>query len=446
MTLRIRNKGLRKIRVADIVDNEKNFRTHGDGQRKAFRATVESIGFYGYPDVFEDNGGVKLIDGHLRKQDLIDEYGEDTEIEVNVTDFDQREADIALATHDPLAGMADTDLTQIAELVDDDDLAALLDEQLDLSSLEEPVEVEDVEPQISRADELQAKWKVEKGQVWSIVGKQSHRLMCGDCRDTEDTDKLIDSDINVAFTSPPYASQRKYDETSGFKPIHPDDYVEWFEAVQDNVKRLLADDGSWFVNIKEHCEDGQRVLYVKDLTLQHVRQWGWRFVDEMCWTKSGVPGKWSNRFKNAWESIFHFTRTIDIKLRHSNVHIASEDLIDYHQDNTTTHSGFISGSAGVRREGFALPSNVLTIYNSPEQTKDTEHVATFPIALPSFFVKAFSDESDAIYDPFLGSGTTMLAAEQLNRRCYGMEISPKYCSVVLERMTEAGCECELTDA
>ena len=122
-------------------------------------------------------------------------------------------------------------------------------------------------------------------------------------------------EINVAFTSPPYASQRKYDESSGFKPIKPDAYVDWFEAVQANVRAHLAVDGSWFVNIKEHCDDGQRSLYVKDLTLAHVRRWGWRFVDELCWIHSGIPGQVRTRFKNQFEPIFHFCLRKDPKIR-----------------------------------------------------------------------------------------------------------------------------------
>ena len=61
------------------------------------------------------------------------------------------------------------------------------------------------------------------------------------------------------------------------------------------------------------------------------------------------------------------------------------------------------------------------------------HSAAYPVSLPTFFVNAFSDKRDIIYDPFLGSGTTLIAAEQLGRKCYGMEISPAYCDVIIQR-------------
>jgi DNA modification methylase len=61
------------------------------------------------------------------------------------------------------------------------------------------------------------------------------------------------------------------------------------------------------------------------------------------------------------------------------------------------------------------------------------HEAAFPPDLPAFFIKAYSDKGDNVYEPFCGSGTTLIAAEQLSRKCYGMEISPAYCDVIVKR-------------
>ena len=84
---------------------------------------------------------------------------------------------------------------------------------------------------------------------------------------------------------------------------------------------MLAPEGSYFLNIKEHADEGERNLYVKELVIAHRRQWGWRFVDEFCWRKTdnGVPGGWGNRFKNAWEPVFHFARQQQIKFRPESV-------------------------------------------------------------------------------------------------------------------------------
>jgi site-specific DNA-methyltransferase (adenine-specific) len=131
-----------------------------------------------------------------------------------------------------------------------------------------------------------------------------YHLICGDSRDAVIIANLLGpKKVSVAIMSPPYAAQREYDTTSGFKPIAPEKYVARFRDVAKNIQGILARDGSYFLNIKEHGEDGERTLYVKDLVLAHQRQWGWRFVDEFCWRKTdnGVPGGWNNRFKNAWE-------------------------------------------------------------------------------------------------------------------------------------------------
>jgi DNA modification methylase len=288
------------------------------------------------------------------------------------------------------------------------------------------------DPEDDRVTEPPPEPITKAGDMW-ILG--DHRIICGDCRDPGVVAKLLGDDrINVAFTSPPYASQRKYDESSGFKPIHPDEFVDWFEAVQANVRAHLANDGSWFVNIKEHCEDGERHLYVKDLTIAHKRRWGWMFIDELCWVRGGVPGKWANRLKNAWEPVFHFA-TGSVKLVHDNIKYETEDAISYSPDNPKTHSGFVSGSAG-GQPGFALPSNVIEVHSHPVQIADVggvKHAATFPVGLPLFFIRAFSADGDTIYDPFMGSGTTMIAAEKTKRRARGCEISPRYCDVIVAR-------------
>jgi site-specific DNA-methyltransferase (adenine-specific) len=264
------------------------------------------------------------------------------------------------------------------------------------------------------------------GDMW-LLG--DHRIICGDCRDPDVVARLIAGDrINVAFTSPPYASQRKYDESSGFKPIHPDEFVDWFEAVQANVRAHLAEDGSWFVNIKEHCEDGERDLYVKDLVIAHKRRWGWRFVDELCWLTPAVPISVRGRFKNGWEPVFHFAGPRAVKF--------DADAVSHHSDDCrpkgTGQRYNEHGSVGIFKgyvPGLARPSNVLQYGGAT----DGSHAAAFPVGLPTFFIRAFSEFRDVIYDPFMGSGTTMIAAEKTGRRARGCEISPRYCDVIVAR-------------
>ena len=296
----------------------------------------------------------------------------------------------------------------------------------------------------------------QPGDIWQIG---PHRLICGDCRDANTLRALFGSArANVAITSPPYAVQREYDPSSGFKPVPPEQYVEWFRPVAAGIASILAPDGSYFLNIKSHASDGERNLYVVDLLIAHKRQWGWRFIDEFCWRKTddGVPGGWGNRFKNAWEPVYHFSRQSEIKFRPQAVGHASADCFDYSPDNPVSKSG--SGLLGTgprggsassppegsqgwghmrrklmdgRHEGIARPSNVIEVKTESSQGS---HSAPFPRPLIEFFAQAFSDPGDVIFDPFMGSGTSMAAAQVLGRAGYGVEISPGYCDLILSRM------------
>ena len=135
------------------------------------------------------------------------------------------------------------------------------------------------------------------GDIWCLG---DHRVMCGDSRNADHVSRLLGkAKINVAFTSPPYAEQREYDQESGFDPIHPDKYVEWFAPVAKLVASHLADDGSWFINIKPSAEGLDTSLYVFDLVLAHVRQWGWHFATEFCWERNGVPKSVTRRFRKS---------------------------------------------------------------------------------------------------------------------------------------------------
>ena len=264
-----------------------------------------------------------------------------------------------------------------------------------------------------------------------------HLVICGDCREVKTWERLLLAagvdKVNGVFTSPPYAEQRK--KQYGGVPVG--EYVEWWEAVQANVRANLADDGSFSVNIKPHCEKGERVLYVFDLVLAMKRRWGWRFVDELCWIHAGVPGHWPNRFKNSFEPIYQFAVTQKAKFIPGHVKHFSQDMFSgvsgglhsyYDPDNK------VGKSTQARFGGQALPSNVIQC--SLPVTEFQGHGAQFPTSLPDFFIRAYSDPGDVWVDPFLGSGTTIVAAHQNERRGLGIEVLPKYCAITLERLAE----------
>lgn len=301
------------------------------------------------------------------------------------------------------------------------------------------------------------------GDVWTLG---SHRLMCGDCRSADDVTVLLEGEpVRLAFTSPPYAAQRDYDETSGFKPIKPDDYVEWFRPVAELVQRNLAADGSWFVNIKASADGLDTYLYVHDLVIAHARQWGWHYVTEFAWRRIGVPKNVTRRFKNQFEPIFQFAMG-EFTMRPDRVRHESDSVPvpggpgtgntswagaqggngamfggqkNVTRDTMSDHQGEqgSSGPTGGRHgtnPGLAYPGNLLPTFSGDHQA--TGHTAAFPVGLPQWFVRVYTDDGDSVYDPFCGSGSTLLACEREGRRGYGMEISPGYCDVTARRFQE----------
>jgi DNA modification methylase len=423
---------IEQIPTADLVPYARNSRTHSDEQVAQIAASIREFGFCN-PVLIDGEGTIIAGHGRVLAATRMKLEAVPCLRLTHLTDAQKRAyviADnrIALSSGWDEAMLAN----ELSDLhADEFDMALLgfdVDELEKLLKLDvdEPPTGEIVEDEVPEppADPI-----TKAGDLW-LLGE--HRLLCGDSTKAEDVARLMaGATINIAFTSPPYASQRKYDESSGFKPIPPDEYVAWWGAIQANVAKNLADDGSFFVNIKEHCEDGQRSLYVKDLTIAHVRQWQWMLVDELIWKNSGTPKKVDKRFKNQWEPCFHFAKTAMFKFRPKSVMIETDREFRGDGRTLSAHQG-VGESIACEvnpHDGMAYPGNVISV----NFDKANGHSAAFPVGLPSFFIKAFTDESDTVYEPFCGSGSTLIAAEQLNRKCYGMEISPAYCDVIVKR-------------
>jgi DNA modification methylase len=368
--------------VDKLVPYARNARTHSDTQVAQIAASIAQFGFNN-PILVDTNAGIIAGHGRLlaaRKLRLdhvpvvvLDHLTETQKRAYILADnklTEQAGWDNELLRGE-LADLKDADLDLDVLGFSEDELRTLLAETEPASAgtaeAEEEIPEAPVEP-VSRP-----------GDVW-LVGK--HRLICGDCRDASTVLRLFEGQkANLAITSPPYATQRDYDPGSGFKPVPPDEYTTWFREVAANIAAILAADGSYFLNIKEHADEGERSLYVKDLVIAHRRQWGWRFVDEFCWRKTdnGVPGGWGNRFKNAWEPIFHFCRQQEIKFRPKAVGHVSDGCFDYSPDTPKSNSGSgLLGDHDGRFTGIARPSNVVEVKSESGQGS---HSAPFPRAL-----------------------------------------------------------------
>ena len=174
-----------------------------------------------------------------------------------------------------------------------------------------------------------------------------------------------------------------------------------------------------------------------------MRRFDWHFVDEYCWTHGGTPMNVINRFKNGWEPVFHFSKG-NHKFRPDHVRHKTDHEIDWGGKHPSQRDGLVDMGFDkdqatdhmAKRDyvvGMAYPSNVLKMGTN---TENWAHGAMFPTSLPEFFIKAYTDEGDNVFDPFMGSGTTLIAAEKLKRISFGMEISAGYCDVIITRWME----------
>lgn len=265
-----------------------------------------------------------------------------------------------------------------------------------------------------------------------------NRIYQRDC--LEGMRDIPDNSVDLIITSPPYADRRK--STYGGVPV--EFYNNWFIDIATEIKRILKPDGSFFLNLKPHCVDGERVLYVYELVIRLRNELGFRFVDEFIWTKNGVPGRFKGRFKNAFEPVYHFSKEKDFTFNPHAVSVPMKsDSIARARRKASGESKNGSGLAGMRdnesmkNRKLALPSNHLHIpQKSNQHTIQSKHPAVFPVELPEFFIKAFSNEGDIVLDPFIGSGTTAVASIRNNRNYIGFETKADYIEIANKRIID----------
>lgn len=421
-----------RIRLDDLVAWDRNPRQGMDAGSDRLASTIGAVGWGS--DVLVQKSTRRVIGGHLRIL-AARKLGLEV-VPCKLLDVDDARADELALADNRAAEFAAWEPEGLAGILEELDPARRADLGWSTGDLEALLaEIAPPKPPPAAKDPREVPdQRVEPGDLWTLG---NHRLLCGDAREPADVARLCDGvPIAVAFTSPPYASQRKYDEQTGFRPIAPDDYSEWWEAIQANVSEHLAPDGSFFVNIKPHSAGVHTSLYVFDLVVAMVRRWGWTFAEELCWERIGMPGKPRRRFKNQFEPVYQFARG-DWKFRPAAVRHPSERVRTYSPDNHWS-SGLNDGTAGESgagwadgaTQGLAYPGNRLPCLGSGS---GVGHTASFPAGLPAFFLRAYSDPEDVVFDPFSGSGSTIVACEDEGRRGLGMEISPAYCDMTLDR-------------
>jgi site-specific DNA-methyltransferase (adenine-specific)/site-specific DNA-methyltransferase (cytosine-N4-specific) len=262
-------------------------------------------------------------------------------------------------------------------------------------------------------------------------------IFLGDCKEVLKT--LDSNSIDLIFTSPPYADRRIHT----YGGIKPENYVEWFLPISEQLLNVLKPDGTFILNIKEKAENGERHTYVLDLILA-LRKQGWFWTEELIWHKKNCyPGKWPNRFRDSWERLLQFNKTKKFNMYQEEVMVpvgewAKDRLkklsgVDKIRDNSKNGSGFGKNVSNWLSRDKAYPTNVLYLAT---ECNNKNHSAVFPEALPEWFIKLFTRENDWVLDPFMGSGTTIKVAQRMRRNSIGIEIVPEYYEMVKSKINQ----------
>jgi site-specific DNA-methyltransferase (adenine-specific)/site-specific DNA-methyltransferase (cytosine-N4-specific) len=260
-------------------------------------------------------------------------------------------------------------------------------------------------------------------------------LYLGDSK--EELKNLADNSVDLIITSPPYADQRK----GTYGGIHPDKYVEWFLPISEQLIRVLKPTGTFILNIKEKVIKGERSTYVMELILE-MRKQGWLWTEEFIWHKKNCyPGKWSNRFRDAWERLLQFNKNSKFNMYQEEVMVPMggwakarlKNLSDTDKirDPSKVGSGFGKNISNWLTREKAYPTNVLHLAT---ECSNKNHSAAFPEELPEWFIKLFTKLNDTVLDPFMGSGTTVIVAKRMKRHSIGIDIVPEYYKMVKEQI------------
>ena len=389
---------LTDVPIGDLIPYERNPRKNDDAVPK-IAASLERFGLVKNSVVVDEN--MVLITGHTTTKAMrslgwttcpavTQVFGLTEEEKVAYRIADNKLGELAEWDLDLLAG----ELASLDEVGFDAELTGFDTDALAEMCLPEKREVaeDDYEPPV------EIETSIQRGDLFTL-GR--HRLLCGDSTSAEDVGRLMRGEkADMVITSPPYWNQREYASWETF-----DAYMDDMRKIWRHWGDALRNGAILFWNIGDDSPNHRHISAHHSVSIE---QEGFTYIDSIIWKKQGVTG---------------------IRLAHQKL-------------NHRYYPGFCFEPLLIfQKPGGAFPefdadaevplTNVWEI--STESQMGGKHSAPYPVKLPATAATCYSRSGDLILDPFLGSGTTLIACEQLGRTCYGMEISPQYCQVIIDR-------------
>jgi site-specific DNA-methyltransferase (adenine-specific) len=268
-----------------------------------------------------------------------------------------------------------------------------------------------------------------------------NRIVPGDAFDV--IKSIEDESVDLWLTSPPYAAVKSYGED--VRVVSPDEYVDWILPLLKEIHRTLKPTGSFILNINDCVVNKHRHPYVHELIFRSTKETPLKLYDTYFWIKKGtLPTGNEKRLNNWTEYLIHFCK--DESAVKWNMDAVREpydaNSISRCKYPVNTFNMEVDEKGRPKQRGRRIislnpkgkrPSNVFN-FPTAAAVRDKKHPAAFHIDLPTWFIKALTDEGDVVADVFAGSGTTCLAAKMLNRKFIGIELNPEYQKCAQEKV------------
>lgn len=435
-------------KVETLIPYARNPRTHTEAQIAKIAASIVE---YGWTNPILVDGGNGIIAGHGRLA-AAHKLGlaEVPVIELAHLSTAQKRAYVIADNRLALDAGWDEEMLalELAELSEAGyELALTGFEDAELRDLLASAEVSDAgEQQDDAADDADdvpdapATPVSRVGDVWAIG---AHRLICGDAAHADVVATLMAGErAALCFTSPPYGNQRDY-TTGGI--------ADWDGLMRGVFAQLpMADDGQVLVNLGLIHRDNEFVPYW-EAWLGWMRTKGWRRFGWYVWDQGpGMPGDWAGRFAPSFEFVFHFNRAsrkpnkiVPCKFAGQETHLRADGSSTAMRGKDGEVNGWTH--AGQPTQDMRIPDSVIRVMRHKGKIGEgIDHPAVFPVALPQFVIEAYSDAGDLVFEPFGGSGSTMLAAQRTGRVCRSVEIAPEYVDVAIRRFRQNHPEVAVT--
>ena len=400
-----------RIKLIEIKPYSKNGKRHSQKQIQQIANSIKEFGF-NQPIVIDRDNVIIVGHGRYEAAKLLDLK----EVPVLQVDLDEKRAK-AYRLADNKLNESEWDMSLvIEELKELDTLGFDIDlTGFDRDLLIEPDEKDDFIPD-------NAPTRCKRGDIW-LLG--NHRLMCGDSTKREDVERLMDGKkAELLFTSPPYSDMRTY---GGGKDLLVDNLSEFVSVFGPYVNYQV-------INLGIQRKNGEIFEYWNEY-IRKAREVDYKFLSWNVWNRETARSIGQQRafFPIAHEWIFIFGKeSKDINKTKEKSAFTKQDkrlVKTRRQKDGSTKYSSVGNLIGSMTKMTSVFTSQPELSNAVRKT----HPATFPVLFPQEFIKAMTKINDIVVDPFLGSGSTLIAAEKTNRICYGMEIDEKYCDVIIKR-------------